>query len=188
MPLFKSITRVFHHVPVVGTVIRETARVADQVTNPVQSVAKSAVNEVTGSRKRNNRRLDAQKEQLIREAQQRVEINRQKDENNIRQIMADEIAALRLGIENAEREISNEVIDAEGDDVETIIPNPFFAYEECRLGTTQELTLILQMDRNNDIYNFFMDLNPLSAYSEAKWPVNLIQNGHQILNQNGHQI
>ncbi|MGI9214424.1 MAG: hypothetical protein ACR2HS_01835 [Gammaproteobacteria bacterium] len=160
MGFFKSITKVFHRIPIVGTLIKPLAIVADKVTKPVQSVAKSTVNEVTGARKRNNRRLDAQKEQLIREAQQRVEINRQRDENNIRQIMADEVAALRAGIENVEREISNEVVETEGD-VETIIPNPFFAYEECRLGTTQELTLILQMNREHEIYNFFMDLNPL---------------------------
>ena len=62
MPFWKEITKPFREVtravPIFGQpaaiIIREAVRVADQATEPV----KSLVNDVTGARERENKRLD----------------------------------------------------------------------------------------------------------------------------------
>lgn len=169
MPLFKELTKPFRAVvrpiPLVGytisKVLRETARVADQVTRPGQKIIKSAVAEVTGTRRINNRRVDAQKAQIIKEAKERILSNMQTEENNAREIIINEIKMIKSAVENLEQQISDdmELEGEQGEDIEAT--NPFFAYDDCLHGETQDLNSILMLDCNNEIYNFFMDLNPL---------------------------
>lgn len=154
MPLFKSL---IGWVPIAGPVV---AKVADTITKPIQQPIKHVVNDVTGSRQRENSRLDDQKAQLVREAQQRVAANIQANQHNMREIMEAEVKIVREAIENAERDIANDP-NVLANQEESVIPNPFLAYGECICGRTQELSLILQLDRTSDTYNFFMSLNPL---------------------------
>ena len=152
--LVREVTRpvrdVAEGVPVVGhsaaKVLRETARIVDQGTTPVQEPIKGLVNDVTGARKRENTRLDAEKERLINEAKNRVAAQRVGNEGNIQAIMAEQINVLRAEIAQAERE--NVGIGAEGEGAERI-PNPIFAFEECSLGRTEELALILGLAQPN---------------------------------------
>lgn len=168
MPFWKEITKPFREVtravPILGQpaaiIIREAVRVADQATGPVQEPVKSLVNDVTGARERENKRLDEQTAQLIREAQQRVAANIKADQHNIRDLMEKEANTVRAAMENAERNTTRDP-NVETNTDQAVIPNPFSAYTECKAGKTQELSFILRLDRTNETYNFFVSLNPL---------------------------
>lgn len=174
---FKSITNAFHGVPVAGTILREVVRVADQATAPVQEPIKDLVNDFTGARKRENKRLDEQKAQIIRDAQQRIAANIQANQQNQRAIIAAEANAVRAAIENVERE--NGVVEI---DVERI-PNPFLAYAECTLGTTEEIVLMLQP---NEHYDYFINLNPLSEAYLSYIETNINIDALRMLSEHNH--
>ncbi|MGD0465473.1 MAG: hypothetical protein ABSA84_02130 [Gammaproteobacteria bacterium] len=191
MPLLKEITKPFREVvkavPIVGhtaaKIIRETARVADQVTKPVQEPIKGLVNDVTGARKRENTRLDAEKQRLINESKNRVMAQKANNAANIREIMATQINVLRAEIHRAEKD---NIADAAGGKEERIL-NPIFAYEECSTGQTKELALILSAQQTED-YNFFIELNPLNEAYLSYIQSNIISiEVLRILSEHNHQ-
>ncbi len=191
MPFWKEITKPFREVtrlvpgvgPGAAIIVREVARVADNATKPVQEPVKSIVNDLTGVRERENKRLDNQKAQLIREAQQRVAANIQANQQNIRDLIVTEANAVRAEIEKIEKETASEIkVEIDQD----IVTNPFFAYDDCRFGRTQDLKLILQLDDDNDTYIFFMWLNPLNeaylSYIESNINIDAIR----MLSEHNH--
>ena len=191
MPFWKEITKPFREVvrvlPIVGPpaakIIRETARVADQATKPVQEPIKGLVNDVTGARKRENTRLDAEKQRLINESRNRVMAQKVNNAANIREIMTTQINVLRAEIQRAER---NNIADAVVGSEERIL-NPIFSYEECKTGQTKELALILAAQQTED-YNFFIELNPLNEAYLSYIQSNIISiNALCMLSKHNHQ-
>lgn len=103
MPLFKELTKPFRAVlkpiPIVGRpinkILRETARLADYITSPIQHAVKDTVNEVAGIRKRENKRLSKIKAELTREAQEHIANSRANEESNLRATIVAEINEVR---------------------------------------------------------------------------------------------